>query len=562
MSGNKKFVTFTLFITAIYYIFAYIVPLGANMQLITPDETRYAEIAREMIASGNWVVPKLLGIDYFEKPVMGYWMNAISELIFGYNNFAVRFASAFSTGITALLIFFFVKRFTNDDKVLAPLSALIYLGFGLVYGIGTFSVLDPQTTLFISGALITFYFAYSSESKLSMNVWLVICGILTGCAFMTKGFIAFAVMAVAIAPFLIWQKEWKKLFTMAWVPIIFAVLVSLPWALAINKQAPDFWRYFFFVEHYDRFFKSTTDSAQFHTQPFWFFIPIILVGMLPWAFHLPTIIAGFKRKYAFEKPFFRYLACWAIFPFIFFSASSGKLATYVLPCFPALAILTAHGIYWALEYDNKDKIFNVTNKILSSIFLLVVIGLVFYQILAYFIKSIPLIYASLTGMFLTILAILVLAYFYRFSWKANSTISKLLLFAMAPLFAMLIRPEITPPMVFEGKAQGEFVMSVSKYISPDTIVLAHCNMMHAVAWYLKRSDIYLWDNPGELEYGTDLPQYKYRVIKGKESLSELISEQKGKGGVATFMRGDFQENFPCKAEHEKYQHELMFGKFN
>ena len=125
-----------------------------------------------------------------------------------------------SAGLTALLIFLFVKRFT-EDKVIAPLSALIYLGFGMVYGIGTFSVLDSQTTLFISGAIITFYLGYSANNKLSLNWWLAVCGIFTGCAFMTKGFIAFAVMAVAIAPFLIWQKEWKKLFTMAMVPIIF-----------------------------------------------------------------------------------------------------------------------------------------------------------------------------------------------------------------------------------------------------------------------------------------------------------------------------------------------------
>ena len=106
------------------------------------------------------------------------------------------------------------------------------------------------------------------------------------------------------------------------------------------------------------------------------------------------------------------------------------------------------------------------------------------------------------------------------------------------------------------------VTDASKYIYPDTIILAHSNMMHAVAWYLKRSDIYLWDNPGELEYGTDLPQYKYRLIIGKKGLNQLIEEQKGKGGVATFMRGDFQENFPAKAVNEAYQDRLMFGKFD
>ena len=187
--------------------------------------------------------------------------------------------------------------------------------------------------------------------------------------FMTKGFLAFAVMALVIGPFLIWNGEWKRLFTLAWVPIIFAVLISLPWAILINEKAPDFWRYFFFVENYDRFFKAAK-TTQFHEEPFWFFIPVIIIGMLPWAIQLPTAIIGYWKSQLFRKPLYKYLGCWLIFQFIFFSASSGKLATYILPCMPALAILMASGLYNALEREGKHKIFNITSKITGYVFLI------------------------------------------------------------------------------------------------------------------------------------------------------------------------------------------------
>ena len=108
---HKKFA----FLLLIFFLFSYILPLGTR-DLFVPDETRYGEIAREMIAGGDWVVPHLNGVRYFEKPVLGYWVHALSILLFGENNFAVRFPSALAVGLSALFIFLAVRRKRPHDE--------------------------------------------------------------------------------------------------------------------------------------------------------------------------------------------------------------------------------------------------------------------------------------------------------------------------------------------------------------------------------------------------------------------------------------------------------------
>jgi 4-amino-4-deoxy-L-arabinose transferase len=117
------------------FLFLYIASLGFRPIMI-PDEARYAEIPREMIASGDWIVPRLNGLPYFEKPVLGYWLNALSILLFGENAFAIRFPSALAAGLTALLLFLMVRRSAGGHR-LAILAALVFLTCLEVFAVGT-----------------------------------------------------------------------------------------------------------------------------------------------------------------------------------------------------------------------------------------------------------------------------------------------------------------------------------------------------------------------------------------------------------------------------------------
>ena len=147
ITSNKRY---ALLILSFYFL-AYILPIGA-LDLFSHDETRYAEIPREMIATNNWVVPKIDGVRYFEKPAMGYWVHAASILIFGENNFAVRFPSALSVGLTALLIYLMVRRASyrenEDENYRAIISPLIFLSCFGVFEIGNVAISSFKDSCF------------------------------------------------------------------------------------------------------------------------------------------------------------------------------------------------------------------------------------------------------------------------------------------------------------------------------------------------------------------------------------------------------------------------------
>ena len=277
------------------YVAIYILPLGVR-PLYTPDESRYAEVAREMRESGDWTVPRLNGRRYFEKPAMGYWLTALSQSILGENAFASRLPGALAAGLMLLAVWWLV-RLTGGTPLQAALAAGVLLSCAEMYGVGTYLVLDMLLAAAVTAGLACFYAACRETRTVQRNAFLALFGLACGAAFLIKGFVGLAVPCVVIAPFVFWQQFPEGLWpvvrarsvgTLARaalsaagqlarftpIPLAAAAAVALPWSIMIHQREPDFWRYFFWVQHVQR---AAGDDAQ-HAAPFWYYLPVLIGG--------------------------------------------------------------------------------------------------------------------------------------------------------------------------------------------------------------------------------------------------------------------------------------------
>jgi len=485
-----KRVSITLFVL---FVFSYILPLGYR-PLGIPDEARYGEISREMLASGDWVVPHLNGLKYFEKPVFGYWANAVSIVVFGENAFALRLTSALSVIISALMIFLLVRRFSPR----APTSALapaIFLTCPLVLAIGHITILDSLLSMLLTGALVCFFFSHMSENKRRKNLFLILMGVFCGLAFLTKGFLAFAVPVLAVVPFLLWEGRFKDLFRIPWIPMLTAFLIALPWSLMIHFREGDFWNYFFWTEHVARFLDPVGGQ---HPKPPWYFLPILVGGALPWAVQSPAAIPMVLR-HEMKNPLVRFALCWFFFPFLFFSVSSGKLIPYILPCIPPLAIVFAIGLTAYFE-AGKKRAFSVSTWVLSVIAGLIGALLLFSRILTN--EEIG-VYGTDEGMkwLLGSLGAFLWAFLTAWSTRMKDYRKKLVFYCGAILTFFFIANFTVPDRVMDIRAPGELLERNLSRVTPDAILVSNDNVVRAVCWFFKREDVKVLENAGELTYG-------------------------------------------------------------
>lgn len=500
----------------------YLLPLGAR-PLFIQDETRYAEVPREIIATGDWVVPHGDGLRYFEKPIMGYWLSAAAIMAFGENNFAVRLPSALSSGLMALMILLLCGSVTKWRNTLPWLAALVFLTSFAVASIGTFAVLDNALNLFLTGTLICFFLATEQEpGSRRERLLLLASGLLVGCAFLIKGFLAFALPVLTVTPYLISRGRWRDLFRMVWLPVAGAALVSLPWSLLIQAREPDFWHYFFWNEHVRRFLSA---SAQ-HKQPFWYFLAVLPAMFLPWIFVAPAAIQGLwtaDRDHEGEQRLFRFCLCWFLFPFLFFSASSGKLITYILPCFPPLAILTAMGLIRvfdrpSIRWLQRGMLVAALAAGIGALGLAAVqlLGPVHLRAFGSSWKWLLLVGGLVTMALVTLAAI-----------RCRDKTRKLLLFGLAPAVLLLIAHFTIPALALEMKAPAALLERHVTDICPDTLILSGNEVALAVCWYFKRDDVSLVEGAGELQYGIGYAEARHRLFSPRKA-GEFIRKHSGR----------------------------------
>ncbi|HEU4619397.1 MAG TPA: phospholipid carrier-dependent glycosyltransferase, partial [Gammaproteobacteria bacterium] len=532
------------------YAMVYLVPLGVR-PLASPDEVRYGAIAHEMLATGDWISPHFDGLRYFEKPVLGHWLNALSMKLLGESALALRLPVALATGLTALLVLALARRFATPFA--ARLAAVVYLTTFIVAGIGTFAVLDAFLALFLTAALAAFYCALESRDARTRRTYLALCGAACGAAFLVKGLLALAIPVLVAAPYLAARRRWKTLFTAPWIPIAVAVAVALPWSVLIQLREPDFWRYFFWVEHVHRF---VANDAQ-HAQPFWYFIAWLPAVGWPWSLLLPSALLGLRtyarapavparapsihgRAQSVHAPalsiqagarsvhapaapapsgrFIGYLAAWAALPFLLVSLSSGKLITYILPCFAPLAILVAVGLERYLG-QGKAALLRAAALVIAAVFVVLLALLAAAQAGVFgTIPFGPTEKARLAGFAALFVVGSALAIYAALTSDRTARLAAL----AGTGVALLLPIELMPPQVLLDDVAPAGAVARFASAPPDAIVVADASLVGTVAWVLKRNDIYVLGT-GELAYGLSYPEAQYRHLDAR-SLADLIKK--------------------------------------
>lgn len=312
----------------------------SNLQyrkLVRPDEGRYAEIPREMVASGDWLTPRLNGIKYFEKPALQYWTTAAAYELFGQHQWTARLWSGLTGFLGILFAYFAAGRLFGRE---AALYSALVLASSLLYAlIGHINTLDMGVSFFMGSGLMAFLLAQRpSVTPRENRFWMYATWASMALAVLSKGLIGVVLPGAVLVLYTLIQRDWAlwKRLHLVGGTILF-LLISAPWFIAVSLANPEFFHFFFIHEHFERFLTKSANRYQ----PWYAFIPILLLGILPWlAAFFAVLVKGWRREGEgrdFQPK--RFLWLWSVFIFVFFSMSDSKLPSYILPIFPALALL-------------------------------------------------------------------------------------------------------------------------------------------------------------------------------------------------------------------------------
>ncbi len=331
---SKTFVWLLLLLFCIIWFYM----LGART-LVPSDEGRYAEMAREMVATGDWITLRLNGLKYFEKPPLQTWMNAITFELFGLGDWQARLW----TGLCGLLGVFLVA-FTGSRLFHARIGfyAALVLGSSFLWaGLGHINTLDMDLSGMMTIALSSLLLAQRGDiSYREQRNWMLLCWAGMALSVLSKGLIGLLIPGAVLVLYTLFSRDWsiwKRLNLVLGLTLF--LLITMPWFVLISLKNPEFPQFFFIHEQFQRF------TSKIHNRygPPYYFVPILILGIMPWLGVLfqslwnsareRSTVSGFQPK--------KMLLIWSIFIFVFFSISDSKLPSYILPIFPALALLIA-----------------------------------------------------------------------------------------------------------------------------------------------------------------------------------------------------------------------------
>jgi hypothetical protein len=315
-----------------------------DYSLKEPDEGRYAEIPREMNELHDYVVPHLNYVRYFEKPPLLYWTTAASFKLFGTNEWAFRFPNALCAFLCVIFLYFFVRRWFNEQ--MAFLSSVILITSFSFLAMARIVTTDMLFTLCLFLSLLLFY-GYYREKKSSF-IYLFYAAI--AAATLAKGPVALILMGGTILIFLFTERNFRFIMEMKVLKgLAIYLIITLPWIIAISLREKEFLYFFFMDQHILRFLTSKHNRSG----PMYYFLPVLFGGMFPWSIFIPRAMAN-----VWKNKELRLMLVWVFVVFAFFSISGSKLPPYILPLFPPMAIILSYLFHnkWQSQVINQVEI--------------------------------------------------------------------------------------------------------------------------------------------------------------------------------------------------------------
>ncbi|NRA90309.1 MAG: phospholipid carrier-dependent glycosyltransferase [Simkaniaceae bacterium] len=506
---TKDLVSLVLLISLFFGAF-----LGTR-PLSVPDEGRYTEIPREMVVTGDYITPRLNGVKYFEKPALMYWLTASSIKNFGINKWALRFWPALFALIGALATYLFGRRFYNRQTGIA--ASLILSSTLLYYAHSRILILDMPVSVFLTLTLFSFFAAVFESNQHRKRLFLAGFFTFSAGALLTKGLMGIALPGCII---LIWSFISKKTeaLKLAFNPwgILWFLALALPWHILASLKNPEFFDFYIIHEQILRFLTSVHKRVQ----PFWFFAPIVLVGLFPWVGFLPTTLKETYQSIKSKSPTHLtdlFLVIWICFIFLFFSAASSKLIPYIVPIFPALALLIGRVVakaWEAKQFQDYKLSLNLFRIVTITLILAAPIALYYEEQLN---NTLVTPYAA---MMVSILFIgLLCTFIFQHKKKMKAT-----LLSIGLSGALMYLPLNKAWVHLEGRSIHPIAMTLKEQLDPEDLVISWHRYYQDLPPYIERIT-YVVDYLTEMSFGASIEDVSSWMLSEK-GFADLIATGK------------------------------------
>ncbi|MHB8347471.1 MAG: phospholipid carrier-dependent glycosyltransferase [Acidiferrobacterales bacterium] len=465
-----------------------------------PDEGRYVEIPREMVATGNYVTPRLDGVIYLEKPVLFYWLESASIRLFGLNEWSMRLWPALLGLMGCIAVYLAGRRLYGRPAGLV--AAIVLATNVLYYALARIITIDMPITALLSISMLAFLLG-TKEPVGARRRWLMwIFYAFAALSVLAKGLIGIVFPGMVIGAWILIRNDWRLLRSI-YLPsgLVLLLAIAAPWHILVARANPTFLHYYFIRQHFERYL--TTVAHRY--EPVWFFIPVTLAGLYPWVVFLFQAIrhslpASWKERERERDGL--YLALWAILVLAFFSLSDSKLIPYILPIFPPLAILI--GRYLAPAWHGAE-----VPGMRAGLWALLATSLAIGALLIatpWFTAANPkiAIYTSMLSHYLYAMAGTVIA---------GSIVALVLAYRRRPLHSLVVTAVMGAlflsiltsglPLMDSKNSVKALAMDLKPLLGPHTEVMNYGAYYQDLPPYIGRK-VTLVDFKGELAYGTTL----------------------------------------------------------